>query len=327
MSTRSLAAVLTIGLVHAGPAWSGEIRETVSKFPSNLATPLGPQSNTVQKFTGIGCYDARTGLLQDCGFDMTVVGLTPPPNDDNGGHNHNPDTHPTGDLSIVDPVVAGPSKSLLGLQTAFDIFVVSHKIPDVSGKVDTLLNLRVPPGWHTVSPESCDGSETSWCFRTTIAIRVPDLVSLPDISPFYEKHRNGAPNHQDADAYSGTADAIFNLIEIAEEYSNMTTLPLSINDMSLPKGGLFDIKSNYVSPHTWHRTGQSADINKPAGIDCRNDYELIVAVNFVMPADSRSFYTKRGFSRSGRFLCEPGPDFNIHIDLDVIPPPPPSPFQ
>jgi hypothetical protein len=76
MSTRSLAAVLTIGLVHAGPAWSGEIRETVSKFPSNLRTPVGPQSNTVQKFTGIACYDARNGTLQDCGFDMTVVGLT-----------------------------------------------------------------------------------------------------------------------------------------------------------------------------------------------------------------------------------------------------------
>ena len=30
MITRSLAAVLTIGLVHARPAWSGEIRETVS---------------------------------------------------------------------------------------------------------------------------------------------------------------------------------------------------------------------------------------------------------------------------------------------------------
>jgi len=201
--------------------------------------------------------------------------------------------------------------------------------------VDTLLNLRVPPGWHTVSPESCDGGGTSWCFRTTIKIGLLDpmgnplLMSLPDISPFYEKHRNGAPDHQDEDAYSGTIDANFNLIEIAEEYSNMTALPLSINDMSLPKGGLFDIKSNYALPHTWHRTGQSADINKPAaGINCRNDYDLIVAVNFVMPAESRSFYTPKipkGFSRSGRFLCEP--TGNIHIDLDVIPPPPPSPFQ
>ncbi|MGH7948170.1 MAG: hypothetical protein ACREQF_02975, partial [Candidatus Binataceae bacterium] len=75
--TRSLAAVLTIALVHAGPAWSGEIRETVSKFPSNLATPLGPQSNTVRKLTGIACYDFSSGSLQDCGFDMTIRGLTP----------------------------------------------------------------------------------------------------------------------------------------------------------------------------------------------------------------------------------------------------------
>jgi len=37
------------------------------KFPSDLATPLGPQSNTVQKLTGIACYDARSGTLHDCG--------------------------------------------------------------------------------------------------------------------------------------------------------------------------------------------------------------------------------------------------------------------
>jgi hypothetical protein len=62
MSTKSLAAVLTIGLVYAGPAWSGEIRETVKKFPSNLATPVGPRSNKVQKRTSIGCFDVRNGV-------------------------------------------------------------------------------------------------------------------------------------------------------------------------------------------------------------------------------------------------------------------------
>jgi hypothetical protein len=326
MSTRSLAAVLTIGLVHASPALSGEIRDAVSKFPSTLATPLGPQSNTVQKFTSIACYDARNGALQNCGFNMTVVGLTKEPSDvaNNGGHNHDFDTHPTGNLSIIDPIVAGPSQSLAG-QTAFNIFVVSHEMPKVSGKVDTLLNLRVPPGWHTVFPESCDASQTSWCFRTTIDIGVPSLISLPDSSPFYVKVRDGAPEHQDSAAYFGTADAIFNIIEIADQYNNMTTRLLSVNDMSLPKGGLFDIDSDFAVPHAWHRTGQSADINKPLGTTCRNAYELIVAVNFVMPSDTRSFLTPQGFSRSGRFLCEP--TGNIHIDFDVIPPPPPSPFQ
>jgi hypothetical protein len=77
MNASVMAGVVTMVLVYAAPALSGEIRETVSKFPSKLATPLGPQSNTVQKLTSIGCYDARNGTLQDCGFDMTVVGLTP----------------------------------------------------------------------------------------------------------------------------------------------------------------------------------------------------------------------------------------------------------
>jgi hypothetical protein len=184
----------------------------------------------------------------------------------------------------------------------------------------------VPPGWRTVSPESCDGGGTSWCFATTIDVGVPGLTSLPDVSPFYVKVRGGAPQHQDAAAFFGTADTIFSLIEIADEYSDMTTRLLSVNDMSLPKGGLFDINSNYATPHTWHRVGQSADINKPLGTTCRDNYDLKIAVNFVMPAEAGSFFAKRrGFPSAGRFLCES--NGNIHIDFDVVPPPPPSPFQ
>jgi len=204
MNTRSLAAVLTIVLVHAGPAWSGEIRETVSKFPSDLETPLGPQSNVVQKLTSIACYDVGSGNLQDCGFDMTIMGLTPQASDvaNNGGHNHTFAAHPVGNLSIVDPIIAGPSRSLAG-QTAFDVFIISHEIPEVGGKIDTLLNLRVPPGGRTVSPESCDGGRTSWCFVTTIDVGVPGLMSLPDGSPFYIKVRGGSPAHRDGSPISG----------------------------------------------------------------------------------------------------------------------------
>lgn len=53
----------------------------------------------------------------------------------------------------------------------------------------------------------------------------------------------------------------------ADSMANDSTLdnrqtPLNINDISLPSGGLFDVKkSNYWStPHKEHRTGKQADI-------------------------------------------------------------------
>jgi len=94
--------------------------------------------------------------------------------------------------------------------------------------------------------------------------------------------------------------------------------------MSLLKGGLFDIRSDYSAPHRWHRVGQSADINTAQG-NCRVNYDLQIAVALVMPAEAGSFFEKRTFPSSGRFLCEA--NGNIHIDFDVVPPPPPSPFQ
>ena len=356
MTKRSLATVLAILLAHSSLSWGGQILETVSKLPSNMSTPLGPMTKQVQKFTGIACFDVRNGMLQDCGFDMTVIGLTPPPSDvaNNGGHTHDVDTHRLGKLSIIAPIIAGPSTSLAG-QTAFDVFIISHAIPDVSGKIDTLLNLRVPtvpPGWHTVSPESCDATQTSWCFLTTVDVGVSGLTSLPgaSFSPpcpvsqpggSYKKCRNSDSAHTNAVAFSGTSDALLYLNAMADNYILMTGIPLSINDMSLFKGGLFDWKANplskefdpakiYLTPHSFHRTGQSADINRDNG-NCIQNKSLLAVVNDVMPPIPGSpFAINRTLNSQGRFLCEElglKPTNNIHIDFDVQAPPSPSAFQ
>jgi len=323
--TSAILLVLLLG--KSGLALGGEIFDKVSKVPSNLLTPLGPQSRNIEKRTTIACYDVRSGTAQDCGYDFRVRGLVKPDTDvaNNGGHNHDFAAHPVGTLRVIAPTPAGPSPFLAG-QTSFDIVVISHAIPEVSGKIETLLNLRVPtvpPGWRTVSPESCDATQTSWCFNTTVDVGVPGLSSLPN-SPLYQKIRMPDEAHKDAVACFGTPDAHFYLSAIAESYNQLSLNLLSVNDMSLLRGGLFDIRSTYASPHGWHRTGQSADINTTQG-DCFSNYELNLAVNLVMPTASGSFFEPTGFSRSGRFLCEP--NGNIHIDLDVVPPPSPSPFQ
>ena len=94
----------------------------------------------------------------------------------------------------------------------------------------------MPPGWHTVSPESCDATKTSWCFKTTIDVGVSGLTSLPGGVPSYKKVRNPDKAHTDAVAFFGTPDAIFYLGAIAELYNRLSNNVLSVNDMSLIKG-------------------------------------------------------------------------------------------
>jgi hypothetical protein len=346
MEKKLWVAAWLLFLGHACVAWGGPILDTVSKVPSNLATPLGLQSGTVQKLTGIICYDVRSGNPQDCGFDISITGLHQPETtaENNGGHTHDFADHDVGLLSAVVPFTTVPTPFLQG-QTNFDTVIVSHRIPEVSGKIDTLLNLRVPPGWVTVSPESCTGDRTSWCFFTTIDVglpndvRLPRFMSLPDGPPFYRKARNPDLAHEDAVAFSGTADAIFYLIAIAEKYNELSTKVLGINDMSLVRGGLFDWKASrelakqfnftpiiFKKPHDFHRVGATADINKDNG-DCTQNFDLYIAVNAIMPSDLVSFFPPRDFPSAGRFLCETTNQNSIHIDLDVAPPPPPSPFQ
>ena len=35
---------------------------------------------------------------------------------------------------------------------------------------------------------------------------------------------------------------------------------VGINDMSLPRGGLFDLNGDWITPHQTHREGKNADI-------------------------------------------------------------------
>ena len=307
----------------------GPIFETVSKAPSNLETPLGPLSDTVQKVTSIACYDFLTGNLLNCDFDTTIIQLHQPTADveNNGGHTHNFDTHPLGTIQVVAPITTAPSTFQSG-NTNFDTYFVSHEMPEASGKIDTVLNLHVPPSppdWHTVSPESCDASRTFWCFFTTIDVGLSGLLAMPSGVPSIVKVRSPDTAHTDAVAFSGKADAIFYLVQIADTYNQLTNgSRLSINDMSLLKGGVFDLNKDFDSPHILHRTGQSVDINKTLG-DCRANYQLRRAVNMVLPAEPGSFFDQRMYPSQGHFLCEK--NGNIHIDLDITAPPSPPPFE
>ena len=321
-----LLCALAVLCTYASLAWSGPIYKTEPIKPSDLNTPLANPGKT-SLYTYTGCVSVYTGIFIDCGYDFSITRLKQPEADpaNNGGHTHTYANHPLGTLTVIWPPSSGnPSTSFKG-QTQNSYVYFSHEIPPVSGKIETVLNLRVPQGWYTVNPESCDASNRSWCFNTTVDVGVKNLTSLPDTPSLYLKSRAPDVNHTDAVAFYGTDSAIGNIYKIAGWYNWLTEkrFKLSINDMSLIKGGLFDINGDYSAPHRSHRTGESADINKDVlngvKLDCTKNKLLSAAVFLVIRPEAGTIFSGRVAPSWGHFLCETGARFgysnNIHIDL------------
>ncbi len=98
--------------------------------------------------------------------------------------------------------------------------------------------------------------------------------------------RNPDSAHPDANSTWGNAYTIVQLELIANIYRQQTGNQLSINDMSLPEGGLFDIFAvtpdisgqlhTWQPPHKGHRLGFAFDVNSTdAGqqpVPCKKGY-------------------------------------------------------
>lgn len=306
-------------------ARGGTIYNSVKMQPLNLITPLGNLTQKSSIVTTVACVNVRNGNYTDCAFDIRINGLVQPDTavSNNGGHLHG-GIHPVGDLQIIFPGTGTKTQFVSG-QTSNSYVSVVHEMPEVSGKIETAYNLHVPPGWHTVYPEPCDASRTYWCFVTTVDVGVvTDLFPLADPKTYpglpYIRVRN-AHGHPDDVAYYGTMNTLFFLNNIAIAYGDKG-YQLSVNDMSLPRGGFFDDHADYLTtlpsgklaPHIYHRTGQSADINQDSNGDCLENDELREVVDIEMPIKAGSPFTYRYFP--SRFLCEQGNNNNIHIDFD-----------
>lgn len=313
-------SALVVLLLQSGLAWSAPISRTGKAWPSNLNTPLGKPTAKSEFITFIACVHAYTGRYVDCAFDMRINGLAQPDTSisNNGGHPHGR-RHPLGDLQVIFPKVGVKNQFVTG-QTKNNYVFVTHLMPEVSGKIETVLNLHVPPGSYTVWPESCNGNGLSWCFNTTLDVGIaatllplPNPVANPNVIYPYTRVRN-ALGHPDDVAYFGTTNTLFFLNNISSSYKKKGGT-LSVNDMSLPRGGLFDFHANYLAPHGFHRTGQSADINKNNG-DCLKNKRLRQVVDQEMPIKTGSQFAKLYFS--SHFRCELNNKNNIHIDFDGI---------
>ncbi|MDD4004513.1 MAG: hypothetical protein PHW69_04835 [Elusimicrobiaceae bacterium] len=173
-------------------------------------------------------------------------------NDDYGirhgvsGHNHyevDPISHyatPTQGWTLFYGYIDGP---LLPINTDFEYYV---RFASYSAEVYST----------TTFYGACDGQE----LYTTIKVRVPDLKELKP-SKYYNLIGSNLDHPENHFGTQAMNDA---LTQIAKDWKK--TCPkagvLDINDMSLPWGGRFDIRDDWLEPHRGHIFGTSADIRK-----------------------------------------------------------------
>jgi hypothetical protein len=103
---------------------------------------------------------------------------------------------------------------------------------------------------------------------------------MPASSAFHVVVRGGTGTHPEGTW--GTLDTVGRAVYLAYEYFDLIGRRLSINDLSLPKGGLFDINNNWTDPHITHRTGTDMDLNQAdeggVKVSCEADWKLKKAV-------------------------------------------------
>ena len=88
-------------------------------------------------------------------------------------------------------------------------------------------------------------------------------VAIPGLVPF--KKVKGVILVGETDKHPsnhwGTPASIEAIKSIGEAYHKKFKKHIYINDMSLPTGGVFDIKGNFTHPHKTHKEGRHVDIN------------------------------------------------------------------
>jgi hypothetical protein len=358
LSARQLATMCLTGLLAVGAAQGdGYIKQReMYVTPSNL---VHVQDKPDKFHVKVGCFGVYWGTPIDCSFSLWVSYPHPtsPPWLANGGHYHDADTRPliyrqrhfvgnelyydgAGSLdypSDIDPdPMAVQGETFPGVPYA-DYAIVAYPIPEVSGEVqmDTRITI-LSPYWYCAS--DCYTAKMFW-FQDLFHIGVQGLVEVPDpglSGHHYIKSRTAEAEHPNAVAFNIKPEHLTQLYKIADEYytafqtdkiyqeTHGVPRPLSLNDMTLPLGGLFDIRHDWAPPHRSHRDGTDADVNRKVNnviIECSlKDRHLIEILRGVLPnvkhtapGDTNSaLLCEKTWSRSqGKYI------YLYHIDFEM----------
>lgn len=163
-------------------------------------------------------------------FDLSVL-----PIHNSGGHIHNT-SRPSGTVVVAGgQYVIGESSSV----------VLSYTAGEVGGQEMLVIKNTTNHGQESTA---------------FVNVKVQGLIPLPVSSNYIASSNDG--NHP---SFTYGTPALISIINsVADEYKNVVTsdtLKISINDMSLINGGLFDIGGSWSTPHASHRVGEDVDIN------------------------------------------------------------------
>ncbi len=229
---------------------SGEAPQVMAAAPGEVPTPfiaipsnssLNPKRVSVYNWT-VFAYDTATGLIVP-NVDISLDALRHQPM--SGGHDHDSSDRPKGSLSKYSGNT-GPSGLDLNIQ---------YTAPEVSGVV--------------YSDGSCSGPNGFYCYPGQFYSFTTAIGGLQNLepSPIYELTGSyGMPrvssihysNHWGTSEFNAKLQAAALLYFL--EYSGTASGRLLIDDMSLEKGGLFDIDNTWAPAHSEHRIGVIADI-------------------------------------------------------------------
>lgn len=269
-------------------------------------------------YTGLGAE----GLSEDCIY--TAEGDLDKTSCINGGHTHADNRPQTFD--DANPIAFDGDDEDPSVFGVFGVHVVVEGEPspapiitvDVSQAAgiyswNGVLQIETP-GWIFAEGPGVQPDLTSYVYEGTTTVGVHGLKQLPDSSD-YIKVRSPDESHRDAVAFSGTEEMFTAISTLAQKYNELSgdeNYKLSINDLSLPMGGVFDDEENWTMPHKTHREGVDADLNRRPGnasapIPCSEDVLLRDAAIAVLAAvNSR---------RPSAVLCEPRRGDAKHLDF------------
>ncbi len=211
--------------------------------------------------------------------------------------------------SSNDKRVVGQTMPAGGL---FNEAEIKYPVSEVSGEAQVDIKVTPPRFYYCIY--ACYTKKLIW-YRDLMHVGLQELVKLPDPGPDdrYIKVRTTETAHPKSLAYYIKKKHIKDLKALAAFYYKYTSPHriLSLNDMTLPLGGLFDVEANWKPPHSSHRDGTDADVNRDS-IDCLDDKTLIHAAQKVLP-NLRNKYGKGGKTDSA-LLCES--HGRKHIDFE-----------
>ena len=167
------------------------------------------------------------------------------PEQKTGGHCHTdanrPVQYPAGNVPRVISGNTGPD----GLQ-----FVVPNTWPEAAGAIDVRLY-----GTDLGCPFYYDTTTVSF----VLCVQVAEFTELAADTSYDLTGSTLA--HPSPYNHYGTEKLVVALPQLARDF--LQTFPgvkLGFNDMSLPWGGVFDLDTNWQSPHCGHRVGTSVDV-------------------------------------------------------------------